>query len=552
MNNEENKTLEYNEVSKEQELFDNSKKVDVSEKKKKGKKKKIIIIIITLILILVIAAFMYNYFSTNNKDNENEVIENTKKEFKSEYRMSGNDIQDFDLYFLQLEEAKKNAIYSPLSIKYALAMLQDGASGDTKSQIESVIGDYKSKKYTNSEHLALANAMFIKNTIKDSIKKEYTQKINNKYSAEVVYDDFTTSTNINNWISKNTLNLLNNVIDDNTVAGLEFLLVNSLAIDMDWNYKLQWESSESKVDQKYYMVNYSHEKYSDYVPAIQSKSEFKTISFNNGEVNAKVAQIGASINNYDIIKELGEDNIRKFIEEQYREYLKNPECGEETGEEAIQNYVNEYIRRIGENYKKVDYSTDFQFYVDNNVKVFAKELKTYDNTTLQYVGIMPTTMSLDKYVKSANAETISKLIGKLKPLELDSFEYGKIYKITGYIPFFKYEYELKLKDDLQKLGIKDVFDSQKADLSNLSSESKFISTAIHKANIDFSNDGIKASAATVMGGLGSTTCGFDYEYDVPVETIDLTFDKPFMYIIRDKDSGEVWFTGTVYEPREEY
>lgn len=552
MNNEESKTLENNEVSKEQELLDDSKKVDVSEKKKKEKKKPIIIIIIALILILVITTFMYNYFSTNNKDNENEVIENTKKEFKSEYRMSGNDIQDFDLYFLQLEEAKKNAIYSPLSIKYALAMLQDGASGDTKSQIESVIGDYKSKKYTNSEHLALANAMFIKNTIKDSIKKEYTQKINNKYSAEVVYDDFTTSTNINNWISKNTLNLLNNVIDDNTVAGLEFLLVNSLAIDMDWNYKLQWESSESKVDQKYYMVNYSHEKYSDYVPAIQSKSEFKTISFNNGEVNAKVAQIGASINNYDIIKELGEDNIRKFIEEQYREYLKNPECGEETGEEAIQNYVNEYIRRIGENYKKVDYSTDFQFYVDNNVKVFAKELKTYDNTTLQYVGIMPTTMSLDKYVKSANAETISKLIGKLKPLELDSFEYGKIYKITGYIPFFKYEYELKLKDDLQKLGIKDVFDSQKADLSNLSSESKFISTAIHKANIDFSNDGIKASAATVMGGLGSTTCGFDYEYDVPVETIDLTFDKPFMYIIRDKDSGEVWFTGTVYEPREEY
>ena len=35
---------------------------------------------------------------------------------------------------------------------------------------------------------------------------------------------------------------------------------------------------------------------------------------------------------------------------------------------------------------------------------------------------------------------------------------------------------------------------------------------------------------------------------VPVEEIDLTFDKPFLFIIRDKETGEVWFAGTVYEP----
>ena len=45
-------------------------------------------------------------------------------------------------------------------------------------------------------------------------------------------------------------------------------------------------------------------------------------------------------------------------------------------------------------------------------------------------------------------------------------------------------------------------------------------------------------------------CGFDYKFDVPVEKIDLTFANPYMFIIRDKDTGEVWFTGTVYEPVE--
>ena len=33
-----------------------------------------------------------------------------------------------------------------------------------------------------------------------------------------------------------------------------------------------------------------------------------------------------------------------------------------------------------------------------------------------------------------------------------------------------------------------------------------------------------------------------------MEKIDVTFDKPYMYVIRDKDSGEVWFMGSVYEP----
>ena len=52
----------------------------------------------------------------------------------------------------------------------------------------------------------------------------------------------------------------------------------------------------------------------------------------------------------------------------------------------------------------------------------------------------------------------------------------------------------------------------------------------------------------MMGGMGAGGCEFDYTYDVPVETIDMTFDKPFMYIIRDKNTKEVWFVGAVYEP----
>ena len=111
-------------------------------------------------------------------------------------------------------------------------------------------------------------------------------------------------------------------------------------------------------------------------------------------------------------------------------------------------------------------------------------------------------------------------------------------------------------DNLQSLGISDVFSAEDADLSNMIefdtslANRPFINAAIHKADIDFSNDGVKAAAVTAfIGGLGAGGGEFfDYIWDVPVKEIDLTFDKPFLFLIRDKSTGEVWFVGTVYNP----
>ena len=202
------------------------------------------------------------------------------------------------------------------------------------------------------------------------------------------------------------------------------------------------------------------------------------------------------------------------------------------------------------NYKKVDTSTDFLFYDDENVKAFAKDLKEYDGTTLQYIGIMPKNVSLDSYIDDINADKVNAIINNLKDIKAENFKEGVITKITGYIPLFKFDYELDLMNDLKELGITDVFNASKAELQDIA-EGAVISKASHKANIEFSNEGIKAAAATQMGGFGSASCEFVYNYDVPVETIDLTFDSPYLFIIRDKDSSEVWFTGTVYEPLSE-
>ena len=99
------------------------------------------------------------------------------------------------------------------------------------------------------------------------------------------------------------------------------------------------------------------------------------------------------------------------------------------------------------------------------------------------------------------------------------------------------------------MSVNDVFDNRKADLSNLTlQKNAYLNTVKHKANIEFSNDGIKASAATTVGGLGAGSCGFNYIYDIPVEEIDLTFDKPYLFMIRNKNTNEIWFMGKVYNP----
>lgn len=511
------------------------------EKKKSNKG---IIILLILVVLGALGYFAYQKFKPEEK-----VVENKKKEVETTYRMSGNGLEAFDLYFMQLENNNKNVVYSPLSIKYALAMLSEGAKGDTKTQIDDIIGDYKANKYPNNNHMSFANAIFIRDTYKESVKEEYISSLKDKYNAEIILDPFTSPDNINNWISEKTLKLINNIIGD--VSGNDLLLVNALAIDMNWKNRIQCASAElpEGTNQMYYGVSYIHENYSDSISCIEGDNNYPSIKF-NGVEDIKSVEVGASFNHYDIIKDKGEDNIRQNITNHYQKYLdEHPEEVEICP--PVKEYVDKYIKEIGENYKKADVSTDYYISDNDNELVFAKDLQEYDGKTLQYIGIMPKKDELSTYVKNMKADSISKVINEMKEVKYDSFEEGVITQIKGKIPLFKYDYKFELQKDLEELGITNIFDKNKVDLSNMVEGPSIVNKSFHSANIEFSNDGIKAAAVTVIGDRGSTGGGCQYEeyiYDVPVKKIDLTFDKPYLFLIRDKSTGEVWFAGTVYEP----
>lgn len=518
----------------------------MEEQKKEKKQLKISLgtaILLFIIILLSVAIVAMTVYFKSEKPNtieskvNNTEITDTKKAFK--YALKGNSLEDFDLRFLQLENERKNKIYSPLSIKYALAMLNEGTEGESKEQILNLIGDYKPNKYVNSANMSLANALFIRDSYKNSVKESFVNNLKNKYNADVEYDSFTSAKKMNSWISNKTLKRIDNMLDDSSVNEVDFALVNAVAIDMEWENKF--------LENNYTATDYRHEKYSWMAPKDLLSSDFEG-------VKNKISGMGiiASVNNYDIVNTLGEDNIRKTVGDAFRKYLNEGDYASyylegKNIETAVKEYLDSYMEEIEKNYKSVDKNTDFYVYQDEKVKSFAKDLKEYNGTTLQYVAIMPEE-NLDKYISNITAEEINKIIGNLKDInKRENFKEGVITQVVGYIPKFKFDYDLNLIKDLNDMGVKDIFDENKANLKGITDEKAYINQAKHKANIEFTQDGIKAAAATFIGGAGAGEM-FDYLYDVPVEKIDLTFDKPYMFVIRNKETGEVWFAGTVYEP----
>ena len=514
------------------------KEEKVVPQKKKTSKAPIIIPIVITVIIIIGTILIFALGGSKKEDNGNGNEDDDPIVLESEYGMTDNSLSKFDLSFLKLENSESNKIYSPLSIKYALAMLSEGSKGETKAQIDAVIGEYAPHKYNNNSHMSFANAIFI-NESEDSVKSSYTDALKDKFNAEVITDSFKSAKVVNDWVSDKTFGLVKEIVDD--ISDKVFVLVNALAIDMEWVNKIQSERVE-------YSASFPHRQFFAYVPELSSGG-FHPLDFKNN-YKAESVEIAAVANRYDIIKAVGEDKIRATVGKEYKEWLQRGECGTpipNPSDKMINEYLDTYIKEIGTGYNQVSSSTDFEFYADDEVKVFVKDLKTYEGTTLQYIGIMPTNGNLKDFVNNSDADSINSIIGKAKKIELDSFEDGYITQVTGYIPTFKFEYELKLMDDLKSIGIIDAFDEDKADLSKIG-KGLFIDSANHKANIEFSNNGIKAGAATSLGGKGGMACEFDYLYEVPVKEIDITFDNPYLFLIRDKDTKEVWFVGTVYEP----
>ena len=107
-----------------------------------------------------------------------------------------------------------------------------------------------------------------------------------------------------------------------------------------------------------------------------------------------------------------------------------------------------------------------------------------------------------------------------------------------YLPKFEFDTKYTLNENLKALGMPTAF-SSKADFSGMDGRKDlFISQVIHQAYVKVDEKGTEAAAATAVG-LGATAAR---------PTKIFIADHPFIFIIQEKETGNILFMGRVIDP----
>ena len=107
-------------------------------------------------------------------------------------------------------------------------------------------------------------------------------------------------------------------------------------------------------------------------------------------------------------------------------------------------------------------------------------------------------------------------------------------------PKFKMTREFSLADVLRRMGMKLAFVPNRADFSGMNGGTNlFISAVVHKAFVEVNEQGTEAAAAT---GVVITATS------LPPPKPVFRADHPFVFLIRDVQSGSILFLGRVSNP----
>ncbi|KAL6743307.1 hypothetical protein Aduo_016359 [Ancylostoma duodenale] len=161
---------------------------------------------------------------------------------------------NFGLDMLRQSLATHSCVVSPISVMFALAMVQMGSKGKTKTQINKAISNGESDdhiinyysslsheigKAKNGVKTQIANAFFVDG--KYNIKSNYRDGITAKFSANVSTLNFghtqESAETINNFVSRATGGKIKNFVGASSLQGTNSLLVNAIYFMAEWEHK---------------------------------------------------------------------------------------------------------------------------------------------------------------------------------------------------------------------------------------------------------------------------------------------------------------------------
>uniref|UniRef100_A0A1E1WVZ5 Putative venom serpin-like protein ase inhibitor n=1 Tax=Tityus obscurus TaxID=1221240 RepID=A0A1E1WVZ5_TITOB len=130
--------------------------------------------------------------------------------------------------------------------------------------------------------------------------------------------------------------------------------------------------------------------------------------------------------------------------------------------------------------------------------------------------------SLEEVGKTLNYKTLQRIISEEAT--------PKMIKLS--LPKFKLVSEKDLAEALIGLGMYTLFSPVNADLGGIDlNKGLFLKDVIHQATVEVSEEGVEAAATTILG------------VESRLGAIYIPFNRPFMYLIEDLDTGLIIFMG---------
>lgn len=348
-------------------------------------------------------------------------------------------------------EDGENVLISPESVICALALLLDGANGETQAQIcKNLCGDLDVESFRKilSEYNAhlmssqdvkfhLANSIWARKDDRLSVNKDYLQRMKDFYDASVFTADFNAQTvkDINSWVDENTDHMIPTVIDSISDRAMMYL-INALSFEGKW--KKQYSDNDIKTGESF--------------------------------TNAK-----------------GKKETVTMLESKESSYVED----------------------------------------ENAVGV----VKSYSGNQYAFMGILPKSgTTLKEYLEGMTGEDLIRL-----------YQTRTYHDVLTKIPEFSYDYSTSLVSAMESMGITDVFDSGKADLSSMAQwkdGNLYVGDVLHKTHIELDRNGTRAAAVTAIIMEATSAMPEDKPKQVYL-------DRPFLYVIINTESGLPIFIGAV-------
>ncbi|XP_030762335.1 serine protease inhibitor 77Ba [Sitophilus oryzae] len=195
------------------------------------------------------------------------------------------------------------------------------------------------------------------------------------------------------------------------------------------------------------------------------------------------------------------------------------------------SFYDEKKNKIG-NVQMMYQSYPYPYGRIDGLKIFALEIPYgYDDLFSMLILLPRSTQTLRGLLNSLKEESITDILAFLQKSR-QMFDDN----VHVYIPKMKISSDFNLDPALHDMGIRDLFDSQQADLLGMFDQYLYVSRIIQKAEIELDEEGTVASAAGGSVFLNRSP---------PPRFLA---NRPFLYFIIHKVSGTVVFSGRVSNP----